>query len=60
MIKPQDAAEVLDHLIRFVEDPDEVAAMTTEQIREYLREEGVDVEAEGARLRARLKEIRGE
>lgn len=50
-------SEVLDHLIRFAEDPEEVAAMTPEQINSYLAVEGVDVEAEAVRLYARLSQI---
>lgn len=51
-------SEVMRHLGNFVEDPDEVATMTPEQIRAELEAEGVDVEAQRARLRERLEAIR--
>lgn len=47
-------SEVLEHLVRFVEDPEDVATMTRGEVRAELEAEGVDLEAQSARLRERL------
>ncbi len=53
MTQAMTPSEVLHHLIRFVEDPEDVATMTPEEVRAELSAEGVDVEG----LKTRLDEI---
>ncbi len=55
------AAEVMEHLARFVEDdPDDVATMTADEINALLIGEAMALEAFRSRLHARLAAIRAE
>jgi len=47
------AKRMLIDIAMFIEDPEDVAQMSREEIRQYLIEEGIDVEA----LHSRLEEI---
>lgn len=55
---PKTAAEVLKHLVRFVESPEEVARMTPDEIRVALVDEGVDIALQARKLHQRLDNIR--
>ncbi len=51
---------VLDVLGDVVEDPEDIAAMTQPQLREYLQAEGIDPDRRSADLKALLERVRGE
>lgn len=52
------AAEMLEMIYRFADDPENIAALSEEEIREYLIEEGIDPDGRTAELQQRLADIR--
>lgn len=51
-------SEILERLINFVEDPEEVDLLSREEVRIALAEEGYDPEVLTARLKERLVELK--
>lgn len=56
---PADAKECWRRLVEFCQpSPEDVEAMTDEEVHQYLVDEGIDIEPGLQRLRAKLAEIR--
>lgn len=56
---PDSAAEVLLHLVRFAEDPEEVFTMSDDQVQGYLVQEDMDVAAKMREFGRRMDSLRG-